>query len=297
MPQADQAAKLRLIADRLKSNRKTARKNTKTRRIAITSGKGGVGKSSFSLNLAVVLTKLNKKVLLIDADINLGNLDILLGLSPKYTLRDVIEGKISITELLMEGPGGFSIIPASSGDLDLLKKSEEVKYKIEKELEQLELNYDFVLVDTGAGIGEEVLEFALNSDEIIVVTTTEPTAFTDAYAIIKVLTSRNSNLDISLLINMVASEAEGEEIFSKIQMVVTHFLQMEITYLGYLLRDATVYRAIQNQQPFYLQNDKAAVSRNLWSIAQKINTAKKSSDTAVEKSLFRNIMEDKVVKL
>ena len=292
----DQAAKLRDIANRLKTNRKLARKTGKTRRIAISSGKGGVGKSSFTLSLAVALTRLKRKVLLIDADINLGNIDILIGKTPEYMLRDVIEGRISLKELLIEGPGGFSIMPASSGDVDILKKHNEVKYTIEKELEQLELNYDFILVDTGAGIGDEVIDFALNSDEVVVVTTTEPTAFTDAYALIKVLTSRSPRQDISVMVNMINSVQEGEEIFNKIKMVANHFLQTDVKYLGGIARDAGVPKAIINQTPFFLMNEKSPASKNLWAIALKLATSsgfsgKKAQMNKENGSLFKNMID------
>jgi len=291
----DQAAKLREMANRLKQNRKLSRRTGKTRRIAITSGKGGVGKSSFSLNLAVALCKLKRKVLLIDADINLGNLDILLGLTPKFMLRDVVEGRIPLKDLLLEGPGGFSIMPASSGDIDILRNHEEVKYRIEKELEQLELDYDFILVDTGAGIGDEVIDFTINSDEIIVVTTTEPTAFTDAYALIKVLSSRSDRLDLSLMINQVGSPEEGDEVYNKIEMVVNHFLQMEIKKLGYIPRDATVIKAIQYQEPFFTMNEKCPASRGLWNIAMKLATSSqfsgKTKNDEEKGSLFKKLVD------
>ena len=272
----DQASKLRDIATRLKKNRKQSRKKNKTRRIAVTSGKGGVGKSSFSLNLAIALTKLKKKVLLIDADISLGNLDILLGITPEFLLRDVIEGKIPLRKLLIQESNGLSIMPASSGDLEILKNSDETKQKIEKDLELLELEYDFILIDTGAGIGDEVIDFSLNSDEVIVVTTAEPTAFTDAYALIKVLTAKSkSKPDLNLLVNMVSVQTEAEQVYEKIEMVTNHFLQTEIKFLGYIVRDQTVSKAIIQQQPFLRYDEKCIASKNLWSIAVKIATSSK----------------------
>ncbi len=274
----DQASKLRDIATRLKKNRKQSRKSNRTRRIAITSGKGGVGKSSFSLNLAIALTKLKKKVLLIDADINLGNLDILLGITPEYLLRDVIDGRISLKQLLIQESSGLTVMPASSGDLDVLRKSEEAKQKIERDLELLELEYDFILIDTGAGIGDEVIDFSLNSDEVIVVTTAEPTAFTDAYALIKVLTSKSKvPPNLSLLVNMVSVQTEAEQVYEKIEMVTNHFLQTEIKFLGFIIRDQTVSKAIIQQQPFLRYDEKCIASRNLWSIAVKLATATKFS--------------------
>ena len=274
----DQASKLRDIAARLKKNRKQSRKSNKTRRIAIASGKGGVGKSSFSLNLAIALTKLKKKVLLIDADMNLGNLDILLGITPKYLLRDVVDGKIPLRTLLIQESANLTIMPASSGDLDVLKKNDEAKQKIERDLELLELEYDFILIDTGAGIGDEVIDFSLNSDEVIVVTTAEPTAFTDAYALVKVLVSKTkSNLDLNLLVNMVSVQNEADQVYEKIQMVVNHFLQTEIKFLGYIIRDQTDSKAIIQQEPFLRYDEKCIASKNLWSIAVKIATSSKFS--------------------
>ncbi len=289
----DQAQKLREIVKGIKNKQRQSRRSGKTRRIAVTSGKGGVGKSSFSLSLAVALTKLRRKVLLIDADINLGNLDILLGLNPEHLLRDVVEGKVKIQDLLLEGPGGFSILPASSGDLDLLKKTSNVTAKIEQELTELELKYDFVIVDTGAGIGLEVIDFALNSDEIFVLTTPEPTAFTDAYAVIKVLASKAENLAISVVINMVKNAEEGQQIFEKIKMVVNHFLQIDIDSAGFITKDPVVNKAIINQIPFFLLNDKCPASRNVWQVAMKLITTKsnKNPDNQEEdKSLFKKML-------
>lgn len=288
----DQAEKLRRIADRLKQNRRSSRKSKSTRRIAISSGKGGVGKSSFSLNLAVALAKLKRKVLLIDADINLGNIDILLGISPEYLLRDVIEGRIELRDLLLTGPGGFSILPASSGDMELLKRSDMVKSRIEKELSSLEDDYDFILVDTGAGIGDEVIDFALNSDEVIVVTTAEPTAFTDAYALIKVLTARSGSLALKLVVNQVENRNEAEEVFKKIQMVVNHFLQAEIEAFGFLPKDKLVPNAIINQKPFFLLNENAPVSKAVWGIAMKL-IAKRGKERERTDSLFGGLISKK----
>ena len=294
----DQASKLRDIATRLKKNRKQSRKTNRTRRIAITSGKGGVGKSSFSLNLAIALTKLKKKVLLIDADISLGNLDILLGITPKYLLRDVIDGKISLKELLIQESAGLTIMPASSGDLEILKNSDDAKKKIERDLELLELEYDFILIDTGAGIGDEVVDFSLNSDEVIIVTTAEPTAFTDAYALTKVLASKSkTNLDLSLMVNMVSVQSEADQVYEKIEMVVNHFLQREIKFLGHIVRDQTVSKAIIQQEPFFRYDEKCIASKNLWSIAVKIVTSSKFSgkkgkrEIEKKESFFKKLIE------
>ncbi|PID30771.1 MAG: cobyrinic acid a,c-diamide synthase [Candidatus Cloacimonadota bacterium] len=288
----DQAKKLRNIASRLRKNRFEARKNKNIKRIAITSGKGGVGKSSFSLNLGLILSKMNKKVLLIDADINLGNIDILLGLVPQMTLRDIISNDQPLERILIKAPGGLTIMPASSGDLELLKKGSFVKDRIEKELAELELNYEYILIDTGAGIGEDVIDFALNSDEVIVVTTSEPTAFTDAYASIKTITSLKERTNISVVINMVSDEKEGKEIGEKLKIVASHYLQKNIEYKGYIRRDANVTNAIRNQTPFFLLNDRTPASRDLWQIAMDIIKSNKNSgeNSDSETSMFRKIL-------
>lgn len=266
----DQAAKLRELANKIKSARRASRKDGTTRRIAITSGKGGVGKSSMSLSMGLILARMRKRVLLIDADINLGNLDILMGVSPKYMLRDVISGEITIDELILEGPEGINIIPASSGDVEFLRKNDFIKYKIEKELEDIELKYDYVIVDTGAGIGNEVVDFCLNSDEVVIITTSEPTAFTDAYAMIKTLTAEQPDTNLHVIVNMVDSPEEGVEVFKKIEMVSNHFLQVDLNYLGHIERDVSVVKAIQRQVPFFINNDKSPASKNLWTATMKL---------------------------
>ena len=286
----DQAKKLRDIASRLRKNRFEARRSNNTKRIAITSGKGGVGKSSFSLNLGLILSKMKKKVLLIDADINLGNLDILLGLVPKMTLRDIITNDQPLENILISAPEGLTIMPASSGDLELLKKGSSVKDRIEKELAELELNYEYILIDTGAGIGEDVIDFAINSDEVIVVTTSEPTAFTDGYALIKTLTSAKERANISLVVNMVSDEKEGKEIGEKLKIVSSHYLQKSIEYRGYIRRDSNVINAIRNQMPFFLLNDRTPASRDVWQIAMDIIKSSKYGVENSETSMFGKIL-------
>ncbi|MBN1969123.1 MAG: MinD/ParA family protein [Candidatus Delongbacteria bacterium] len=292
MSNNDQAKKLRDIAAKLRMSRFDTRRDSNVKRVAITSGKGGVGKSSFSLNLGIVLSKMNKKVLLIDADINLGNIDILLGVVPGKTLRDVVNENAKLEEILIKGPEGLTILPASSGDLELLKKGESVRETIEKQLTELELKFEFILVDTGAGIGSDVIDFALNSDEIIVITTTEPTAFTDAYAVVKTITSEKERSDISIMVNLVTDEKEAKEVYDRISMVSSHFLQKDVRFCGFMRRDGNVLNAIRNQTPFFIQNDRTPASRDIWNIAiemiKRYKTLKKDNNS---ESMFGKILK------
>ena len=244
--------------------------------IAITSGKGGVGKSNFALNLAIALSRLGRRVLLFDADINLANIDILLGMSPRYTLRDVIlEGK-DILDTVVEGPSGIRIVPACSGAADLLDLDGPIKERLMREFEVLQSTADILLVDTAAGLSQNVMDFILSADEVIVMTTPEPTAITDAYAMVKVIAAHASesgqkrNVPIKLLINFVRSRSEAEEIFEKLSLVITHFLNLSVENLGFLVIDKNIPRAVEHQSPFLLSYPTTAATVCIHSIARRI---------------------------
>ena len=238
--------------------------------IAITSGKGGVGKSNFALNLAIALSRLGKRVLLFDADINLANIDVLLGMSPRYTLRDVVlEGK-EISDTVVEGPSGIKIVPACSGAADLLDLDGPTKERLMRAFEALQSTADILLVDTAAGLSQNVMDFILSADEVIVVTTPEPTAITDAYAMVKVISGQKRNIPIKLLINFVRSRSEAEEIFEKLSLVITHFLNLSVENLGCLVIDKNIPRAVEHQSPFLLSYPTTAAAVCIHSIARRI---------------------------
>ena len=232
----------------------SAPKNTRrvrgsnSRVIAITSGKGGVGKTSIVGNLGYAFAKLGKKVLILDADLGLGNLDVLLGLAPKYNLSHVILGERKIDEILVEGPGKMNILPASSGIQELTNLNKDQKIEILTQLDLLIDSVDVLFIDTTAGISSNVMDFNATAQEVVVVVSPEPTSITDAYALMKVLSLKYSGKACKLIVNMVRRPEEGREVFRQLQIVTDRFLDITIEYLGYVLFDGKVTKGVKTQK-------------------------------------------------
>ncbi|MFZ2445908.1 MAG: MinD/ParA family protein [Syntrophobacteraceae bacterium] len=217
--------------------------------MAVSSGKGGVGKSNVVINLAVAFDRLGLKVLIMDADLGLANIDVLLGLAPKYNLSHVLNGQKKIEEVLVKGPGLVKIMPASSGVQELTKLTDEQKLLLLELLDGLEADIDILLIDTSAGISDTVLYFNLAAHEKIVVVTPEPTSLTDAYALIKVLYTKYGERHFRILVNASPSESAGKSIFSKISKVADHFLDgLSLDYIGTIPHDVAVTRAVLQQK-------------------------------------------------
>ncbi|HPX60156.1 MAG TPA: MinD/ParA family protein [Deltaproteobacteria bacterium] len=216
--------------------------------ISVTSGKGGVGKSNVVSNLAIALSAQGKKVLIIDADLGLGNLDVLLGLSPVFNLNNVLNGEKSISEILVDGPAGIKIIPAGSGVQEFTSLGQHEKLKLLDELDMLEEKFDIMIVDTEAGISENVTYFAVAAQEIIVVVTPEPTSITDVYALIKLLSSRYSEHHFKVLVNMAKDSEDALEVFRKLANVAGRFLDISLDYLGCVVKDEKVVEAVKRQR-------------------------------------------------
>lgn len=223
---------------------------SKVRTIAVTSGKGGVGKTNIATNLAMLFRKYKKRVLLVDLDLGLANVDVLLGFHAEYTLHDVIAGHKKIKDIVLHGPDGIMVVPASSGIEELANLNKIQKEQLLNGFSGLDEEVDIVIVDTGAGISPNVVSFVLASNEILLVTTPEPTAITDAYAMIKVLSKKKDNLNIKLLINLSNSREEAELTMKKISSVSRRFLDVNIEYFGYLLQDPNVPIATRLQKSF-----------------------------------------------
>ena len=205
-----------------------------TRVIAITSGKGGVGKTNIVANLGFALSKLGKKVVILDADLGLGNLDVLLGLAPKYNLSHVISGLKSFEEITLEGPGNMLILPASSGIQEMTRLTKDQKIRILTELDKFLEPVNILLVDTAAGISSNVMYFNSTAQEIIVVVSPEPTSITDSYALMKVLSVKYSARHFKLLVNNVSDNQEAREVFRQLRMVTDRFLDITIEYFDIL---------------------------------------------------------------
>lgn len=216
--------------------------------ISVTSGKGGVGKSNVVSNLAIAMSTQGKKVLIIDADLGLGNLDVLLGLSPTYNLNHVFNGEKSLSEILIDGPAGIKIIPAGSGVQEFTSLGQHEKLKLLDELDMLEEQFDVLIVDTEAGISENVTYFTVAAQEIIVVVTPEPTSITDVYALIKLLATRYSEHHFKVLVNMAKDSEDALEVFRKLANVAGRFLDISLDYLGCVVKDDKVVEAVKRQK-------------------------------------------------
>lgn len=220
---------------------------TPVRVIAIASGKGGVGKTNVAINLAAALALDGKKVLLMDANLGLANIDILLGLHPRYDLRHVISGERSIDEIVIDGPFGIRIIPASSGVVRMAELTSAEHAGLIRACSELSLAVDVLIVDTAAGIADSVMSFARAAQDVVVVVCDEPSSITDAYALIKVLSRDHGVSRIHLLANMVRDNAHGEKLFAKIFPVAEQFLGVNLQYFGAIPHDQFLRKAVQCQ--------------------------------------------------
>jgi flagellar biosynthesis protein FlhG len=243
-----------------------------TRVIAVTSGKGGVGKTNIVANLGYAFTRLGKKVLILDADLGLGNLDVLLGLAPKYNLSHVIMGQKSINEIIVEGPGNMLILPASSGIQELTQLTQEQKVQILSELDQVIDTVDIFFIDTAAGISSNVMDFNVTAHEIIVVVSPEPTAITDAYALMKVLSVKYAEKCCKVIVNLAGTSQQGKEVFRQLNMVTERFLDMTIDYLGSVLFDANITQGVKRQKLVSELYPDTQASRCFTGLARKIST-------------------------
>jgi flagellar biosynthesis protein FlhG len=256
---------------RPKRKRNSTDRSTKI--ITITSGKGGVGKTNIVANLGFTLCRYGKKVLILDADLGLGNLDVLLGLTPEYNLSDVIHGDKQLSDIIVEGPGRLKILPAASGIQELTQLSAEERYLFFSQLSQLIKDFDIVLIDTAAGISANVLFFNINADEILVVVTPEPTSITDAYALMKVLSIKYGTDQFKLVVNAAASEREADEVYRQLSLVADRFLNIRIEYYGLVGLDEKLKKGVRQQKVVSEMAPLARASRDFSVLSRKIANA------------------------
>lgn len=245
-------------------------RESSTQVIAVSSGKGGVGKTNVVANLAIALTKLGKRVLILDADFSLGNLDILLGLVPQHTIEDVLAGTHTLDQIVLKGPGDVSVLPASSGVPHLTSLTESQQLVIQEQLEQLAGEMDVLLIDTGAGISPSVTFFAAAADETIVVVSPEPTSLTDAYALIKVLARQYREHRFKILVNQAKSPREASEVFGKLDVAVDRFLHVAIELVGAIPYDDYVPMAVMRQKAVLEVFPDAPASHAFRKLAQQV---------------------------
>ncbi|MFZ3587903.1 MinD/ParA family protein [Bacillus sp. DJP31] len=237
--------------------------------IAIVSGKGGVGKSNFSINFSINLSRKGHSVLLFDMDIGMGNIDILMGLSSKGTFIDIFEPDMSIQDVIKQGPEGVDYISGGSGLSTLFKFDTEKLTYLLNQIEVLSEEYEYIIFDMGAGINEDSLQFLLSVHEIFVITTPEPTSITDAYSMMKFICTREQDADFYLVVNRAHSPDEGIHTLTRLSQVTKQFLQKEIVQLGFLPDDRSVNKAVGRQTPFSIFDPKSKISLALFDLTER----------------------------
>lgn len=271
----DQAENLRNIIK--KQNQKNV---SNARVIAITSGKGGVGKSSVSINLALQFQRMGKKVVILDADFGLANIEVMFGVIPKYNLSDLMFKGKELKDIITEGPEGVGFISGGSGIAKLVNMDREQIKRLVNKLSELEEIADIVIIDTGAGISSSVMEFLTASPELIIVATPEPTSITDAYALLKALSMnggfQEESTKIKVISNRVSGEQEGKTLFEKLSMVVSKFLQIDLEYLGIIPQDSSITKAVMKQKPVTIMYPNAPSTKMLERIAHELENSQEN---------------------
>jgi flagellar biosynthesis protein FlhG len=280
----DQAANLRRLV--LESD---AKKQKKTKTIAITSGKGGVGKTSVAVSLSIALARGGSTVTLLDADLGLPNINVILGIIPKYNLYHVIKGQKKLKDIVIEVPEGIRIIAGASGFHQLANLDPKQRNEFIGAVAELDSD-DYMVVDTGAGVSQNVLSFVMAADEIIVVTTPEPTAITDAYGIIKSIAAQSPDKIIKIIVNRVQSVAEGNRVAQRVINIAGQFLNIKVENLGFIFDDIYVPKSVRNQKPFIASYPKSKAAACITIIADRIgNKSSGSARGSGLASFFKNL--------
>ncbi|ASS65699.1 MULTISPECIES: MinD/ParA family protein [unclassified Paenibacillus] len=239
------------------------------RLLTVTSGKGGVGKSNFSLNFGLALQSLGRKVLVIDADIGMANLDVLMGIPAPYSLYHLFTGDKSIRDIIQLGPSGLHFIAGGSGFRELLHLTDRQLQEADEQLGMLQGEYDFILFDTGAGLTRESERFIQAAHETFVVTTPEPTSITDAYALVKMVSGSMPDTRFRVVVNRAFDEQEGRQTAAKMDMAADRFLGIRLPYGGYVADDGKVGKAVRTQKPVLIAYPDSDAARNIMQIARQ----------------------------
>ncbi|MDF2542248.1 MAG: hypothetical protein K0S47_1966 [Herbinix sp.] len=292
----DQAEKLRNLVKQQSAPRSIARV------ITVTSGKGGVGKSSLSVNLAISLSKLGKRVIILDADFGLANIEVMLGIRPRYNLADLMFHGKSLTDIITEGPENIGFISGGSGIQELTSLTrDQIIYLIQK-LVELDERADFIIVDTGAGIADSVLEFVAASSEVLLVATPEPTSITDAYALLKTLNKKPDislqNTVIKMVANRVSTYDEGKDLYDKLSIVVSKFLSIKMEYLGAMPQDSVVSKSVMKQKPAVMLYPNSPFAMTIIDFAKTLcqNEATEYHMKKGIAQLFSNLLRSRIKK-
>ncbi len=286
----DQAEKLRAM---FKSYRPqtSLRKRRLSRIIVIASGKGGVGKTNLVVNLAIALGQLGKKTIILDTDLGMANADILMDLKPSYTLVDVIRGDKQLEDIVLKGPYNVEVIPGGSGLSDIVSLDSHQRERLISRLSYLEEDGKVILVDCPAGLSRDVLSYIAVADDLLLVTTPEPTAITDVYGIIKIVDNYRLHSSIKLVVNMVRNHKEGENVFQRINYVCQHFLKINLDFLGDIEFDQKVRKAVLTCSPYILQFPRSRATQDTQHIARRLNQEEKVEQEAEkEKSFLQRLL-------
>lgn len=263
----DQAANLRNIVKGYQEPKKNI-----ARVITVTSGKGGVGKSNLSVNLAIQLSRLGKRVVVLDADFGLANVEVMLGIRPKYNLADMIFRGKNLSDIITMGPENIGFLSGGSGIQELNYLTKDQIVFLTNKLTQLDEFADVIIIDTGAGIGDAVMEFITCSSEVLIVATPEPTSITDAYALVKALNRKENftteTTSLRLVANRVQSEAEGQDLYKKFNEVIVRFLNLKLDYLGSVVQDINVSKSVMQQKPVSVAYPHSAAANSYKKLAE-----------------------------
>lgn len=277
----DQAQSLRQLVSS-QEPKLAEKRETSARIITVCSGKGGVGKSNFTLNFALTLKAMGKRVLLFDADIGMANIDVLMGVSAKYNLYHLLKREADIEQIIQLGPNGLPFIAGGSGMDELFSLSESDLNYFTAQIALIADSMDYILFDTGAGLSKETMKFITSADDCLVVTTPEPTAITDAYTLMKVVNRTYPEISFKLIVNQAGDEREASVTSDKIRMAASRFLQMDVSYLGHISSDAHVVQAVKRQTPFSLAFPNSVAAKDIHRLALSYLTIDDKKDTKVQ---------------
>lgn len=266
---ADQAEHLRALFHQRQISG-TPRKRGLSRIIVVASGKGGVGKSNIVVNLAIVFGQLGRKIIILDTDIGMANVDILLNLKPGYTLVDVIKGKKELSEVILRGPFNVEIVPGGSGFSEMVNLDNHQREQLISRLSYLEEKGDILLIDCAAGLSRDILSFIAAADELVVVTTPEPTALTDVYSIIKIVNNCGLKSRVNLVVNMAYGIKEAENVYWRLDNVCRNYLDINLYFLGVIEYDLHVRKAVLDCSPYVLKYPYSRVAQCTRDIAQRL---------------------------
>lgn len=279
---ADQAEKLRQIM------RNKEQSGGQSRIIAISSGKGGVGKTNLAINLAIAYSRLGKKVVVMDADLGLANVNVVLGVIPRYNLYHLIRQQKKMRDILLNTNYGIQIVAGASGFSKIANLSDEERQGVIEELGELS-SADIIIIDTSAGVSSNVLSFVAAADDVIIVTTPEPTAITDAYGIVKIIATEIDNLELGLklVVNRVKSVTEGRRVAERVINIAGQFLNIKLDYLGYIYDDIQVHNAVVKQKPFIVMDAKGKASICVDHLVRRLENIEFKEGSGIHKFIKR----------